>query len=74
MVYHTHIIVNALLECVLLAYTQCILSYLKCFIYLNFLLTVCLLFLLQELQYIYYIISHAVSTPKKQLLINARMK
>ena len=31
-------------------------------------------FLLQELQYIYYIISHAVLTPKKQLLINARMK
>ena len=30
-------------------------------------------FLLQELQYIYYIILHAVSTPKK-LLTNARMK
>ena len=37
-------ILNALLECFTCIYTHCILSYLKCFIYLNFLLTACLLF------------------------------
>ena len=42
-IIHTFIL-NALLERVLLAYTHCILSYLKYFICLNFLLTVCLLF------------------------------
>ena len=73
MVYHTHIILNALLECVLLAYTHCILSYLKCFIYLNFLLTVCLLFATGTAVYILYNFTCSFNT-KKQLLINARMK
>ena len=64
--HNNEFILNALLGCVILAYTHCILSYLKCFIHLNFLLTVCLLLLqeLELLQYIYYIPSHALSTPK----------
>ena len=73
MVYHTHIILNALLECVLLAHTHCILSYLKCFIYLNFLLTVCLFFTTGTAAYILYNFTCNFNT-KKQLLINARMK
>ena len=64
MVYHTHIILNALLECVLLAYTHCIFKLPKMFYLSQLFINSVFAFLLQELQYIYYIISHAVSTPK----------
>ena len=35
-IHNNEFILNALLECVLPVYTHCILSYLKCFVYLNF--------------------------------------
>ena len=73
MVYHTHIILNALLEYVLHAYTQCILSYLECFIYLNLLLTCVCFFATGTAVYILYNITCSFNT-KTQLLINARMK
>ena len=63
-IIHTFIL-NALLECVLLAYTHCTHFKLSKMFYLSQLFINSMFgFLLQELQYIYYIISHAVSTPK----------
>ena len=66
MVYHTHIILNALLECVLLAYNiiHIVFKLPKMFYLSQLFINSMFVFLLQELQYIYYIISHAVSTPK----------
>ena len=73
--HNNEFVLNALLECILPVYAHCILSYLKCFIHLNFLLTVCLLFATGNglaAVYILYNFTCTFSTPK-QLLINAHM-
>ena len=66
---NSEFILNALLECVLPVYTHCILSVLSISTFINSMFA----FLLQELdmlQYIYYIISHALSAPKTNALMN----
>ena len=73
--HNNEFILNALLGRVTLAYIHCILSYLKIFIHLNFLLTVSLLFCYRTgvaAVYTLYTFTCTFNT-KKQLLINAHM-
>ena len=70
--HNNEFILNALLKCVLPAYTHCILSYLKIFIHL---LAVCLHFATGTGLAGVYILYNFTCTfnTKKQLLINAHM-
>ena len=63
MVYHRYIILNALLVCFTSIYTMYF-KLPKMFYLSQLFINSMFAFLLQELQYIYYIISHAVSTLK----------
>ena len=74
---HNNDLLNALLECIkfyLYIYTHCILLFYPSDNIFNFLLTVCLLLLLQELDLLEYTyIFHMHFQHQKQLLINAHM-